>query len=186
MTRCECACASSSVALYDAIYALEANRYKNVLVIGVEKMNLLPTPQMTHVLACSSHWPSEGSKGWSFPMLFAAYAKGYQKQYGISNEDLERMLWTAGALCYKNGAENPLAHVRNGPATIEDIMKLNELDAKGKCKNVMIARWSPTVLPHWSSRKPAWSATGAVRSRSPESATRPSGWQKMSAPTCTS
>jgi acetyl-CoA C-acetyltransferase len=102
-------------------------------------MNLLPTPQMTHVLACSSHWPSEGSKGWSFPMLFAAYAKGYQAQYGISNEDLERMLWTAGALCYKNGAENPLAHVRNGPATVEEIIKLNELDARGRSKNMMIA-----------------------------------------------
>ena len=139
MTRCECACASSSVAFYDAVYAIEANRYKNVLVIGVEKMNLLPTPQMTHVLACSSHWPSEGSKGWSFPMLFAAYAKGYQKQYGLSAEELEQMLWTAGALCYKNGAENPLAHVKNGPASVEAIMKLNELDAKGKCKNIMIA-----------------------------------------------
>ena len=139
MTRCECACASSSVALYDAVYCVEAGRAKNVLVIGVEKMNLLPTPQMTHVLACSSHWPTEGSRGMSFPMLFAEYAKGYQAHYKISNEDLEKMLWTAGALCYKNGAENPLAHVKNGPASVEEIMKLNELDPKGKCKNMMIA-----------------------------------------------
>jgi len=139
MTRCECACASSSVALYDGIYAVEAGRARNVLVIGVEKMNLLPTPQMTHVLACCSHWPSEGSKGWSFPMLFAAYAKGYQAHYKIPAEDLEQMLWTAGALCYKNGAENPLAHVRNGPQTVEAIMKLNQLDSRGKCKNMMIA-----------------------------------------------
>jgi acetyl-CoA C-acetyltransferase len=139
MTRCECACASSSVALYDAIYAVEAGRAKNVLVIGVEKMNLLPTPQMTHVLACSSHWPTEGSRGMSFPMLFAEYAKGYQAQYNIPMEEFERMLWTAGALCYKNGAENPLAHVKNGPASVEAIMALNELDAKGRCKNMMIA-----------------------------------------------
>jgi acetyl-CoA C-acetyltransferase len=139
MTRCECACASSSVAFYDGIYAVESGRYRNVLVIGVEKMNLLPTPQMTHVLACCSHWPSEGAQGWSFPMLFAAYAKGYQKYYGIANEDLENMLWTAGALCYKNGAENPLAHVKNGPASLEAIRKLSELDSNGKCRNVMIA-----------------------------------------------
>jgi len=139
MTRCECACASSSVALYDGIYAIESGRFRNVLVIGVEKMNLLPTPQMTHVLACCSHWPSEGSKGWSFPMLFAEYAKGYQAHYKIPPEVLEKMLWTAGALCYKNGAENPLAHVRNGPQTVEAIMKLNELDARGKCKNMMVA-----------------------------------------------
>ena len=139
MTRCECACASSSVALYDGVYAVEAGRAKNVLVIGVEKMNLLPTPQMTHVLACCSHWPSEGSRGMSFPMLFAAYAKGYQAHYQIPTEAFERMLWTAGALCYKNGAENPLAHMKNGPASVEEIMKLNEVDARGKCKNMMIA-----------------------------------------------
>jgi acetyl-CoA C-acetyltransferase len=139
MTRCECACASGSVALYNAVYAVEAGRARHVLVIGVEKMNLLPTPQMTHVLACSSHWPSEGSKGMSFPMLFAEYAKGYQAQYKIPTAELEQMLWTAGALCYRNGAENPLAHVRNGPVSVEEIMKLNEPDAKGKCKNMMIA-----------------------------------------------
>ena len=139
MSRAECACASSTVALYNAVYGIESGRYKNILVIGVEKMNLLPTAQMTAVLAGSSHWPSEGSKGWSFPMLFAAYAKGYQAQYNIPNEEFEKMLWTAGALCYKNGAENPLAHQKNGPKTLEEIMALNAVDAKGKCKNMMIA-----------------------------------------------
>jgi len=77
-TRTEGACASSSVALYNAIYAVESGRFNRVLVIGVEKMNLLPTREMTHALACSSHWPSEGSKGMTFPGLFAEYAKGYQ------------------------------------------------------------------------------------------------------------
>jgi len=139
MTRCECACASSSVALYDAIYAVEAGRARHVLVIGVEKMNLLPTQQMTHVLACCSHWPSEGSKGWTFPMLFAAYANGYQAHYRIPSEELEKMLCTVAALGYRNGAENPLAHMKDGPASVEAIMKLNELDARGKCHNMMIA-----------------------------------------------
>jgi acetyl-CoA C-acetyltransferase len=139
MTRCECACASSSVALYDAVYAIEAGRARHVLVIGVEKMNLLPTPQMTHVLACCSHWPSEGSKGWSFPMLFAEYAKAYQAHHHISTSELEQMLWTVGALAYRHGAENPLAHVRNGPQTVAEIMKLNELDERGRSKNMVIA-----------------------------------------------
>jgi acetyl-CoA C-acetyltransferase len=139
MTRCECACASSSVAFYDGVYAIESGRFRNVLVIGVEKMNLLPTPQVTHVLACCSHWPSEGTKGWSFATLFAAYAKGYQKHYGIPDAELGNMLRTSAALCYRNGAENPLAHMRKGPVSAEDILKLNEPDAKGKCKNVMIA-----------------------------------------------
>jgi acetyl-CoA C-acetyltransferase len=139
MTRCECACASSSVALYSAIYAVESGRADHALVIGVEKMNLLPTPQMTHVLACCSHWPSEGSKGMSFPMLFAEYAKGYMAHYKIPLDQMEKMLWTAGALCYKNGAENPLAHNQSGPKSVEEIMALNVPDARGKAKNMMIA-----------------------------------------------
>jgi acetyl-CoA C-acetyltransferase len=139
MTRCECACASGSVAIYAGLNAVESGRARHVLVIGVEKMNLLSTPQMTHVLACSSHWPTEGSRGMSFPMLFAEYAKGYQAHYRIPTDQMEKMLWTAGALCYKNGAENPLAHIKNGPASLEEIMKLNEVDAKGKCRNMMIA-----------------------------------------------
>jgi len=72
-------------------------------------------------------------------MLFAEYAKGYQAQYNISNEDLEKMLWTAGALCYKNGAENPLAHNRKGPQSVAEIMALNIPDARGRAKNMMIA-----------------------------------------------
>lgn len=139
MTRCECACASSSVALYSAIYAVEAGRADHALVIGVEKMNLLPTPQVTHVLACCSHWPSEGALGMSFPMLFAEYAKGYQAHYQIPTETFEKMLYSAAALCYRNGAANPLAHMQNGPQTVEEIMALNIPDARGKVKNMMIA-----------------------------------------------
>ena len=139
MTRTECACASSSVALYSAIYAVESGRADHALVIGVEKMNLLPTPQMTHVLACCSHWPSEGARGMSFPMLFAEYAKGYMAHYKIPLDQMEKMLWTAGALCYKNGAENPLAHNQSGPKSVEEIMALNLPDARGRAKNMMIA-----------------------------------------------
>lgn len=139
MTRCECACASSSVALYDAVYAVEAKRARHALVIGVEKMNLLTTAQMTHVLSCCSHWPTEGSLGWSFPMLFAEYAKGYQAQYGIAPELLEQMLMSVAALGYRNGAHNPLAQVRNGPQTVAEIAKLNQPDERGRVKNMMIA-----------------------------------------------
>ena len=139
MTRCECACASSSVALYDAVYAVEARRARHALVIGVEKMNLLTTAQMTHVLSCCSHWPSEGSLGWSFPMLFAEYAKGYQAHHGIAEAALQQMLMTVAALGYRNGAHNPLAQVRNGPQSVEEIEKLNQPDERGRVKNMMIA-----------------------------------------------
>ncbi|MEW5908831.1 MAG: propanoyl-CoA acyltransferase [Thermodesulfobacteriota bacterium] len=113
-TRTEGACASSSVALYNAIYGIESGRFNRVLVIGVEKMNLLSTKEMTHVLACSSHWPTEGSKGMTFPGLFAEYAKGYQAHWNLSGETLRRMLAAVSALCYRNGIQNPLSHFGKG------------------------------------------------------------------------
>jgi acetyl-CoA C-acetyltransferase len=142
-TRTEGACASSSVALYNAVYGIESGRFKNVLVIGVEKMNLLGTKDMTHVLACSSHWPTEGSKGMTFPGLFAEYAKGYQKHYRYSDEELRQMLAAVSALCYRNGLENPLAHFgkgsppdRLGLTRAEAILNLPD---GGKGGNPMIA-----------------------------------------------
>jgi acetyl-CoA C-acetyltransferase len=142
-TRTEGACASSSVALYNAIYGVESGRFERVLVIGVEKMNLLPTKEMTHVLACSSHWPSEGSQGMTFPGLFAEYAKGYQAHYGFSDEELSRMLASVSALCYRNGIQNPLAHF--GKGSPPDRMNLTtpeailNLPSEGKGGNPLIA-----------------------------------------------
>ena len=117
MTRCEDACASGSVALYDALYAVEAGRVKVALVVGVEKMHLLPTGSVTHTLATCSYWPEEGGKGETFPFLFAEYAKGYRDRYGLGEAEFRRMLATLSALSYRNGVDNPLAQFgKGGPA----------------------------------------------------------------------
>lgn len=108
--RVEGACASSSMALYNAVYGIESGRYRTVLVLGVEKMNLRTTKEVTHALATASYWPSEGAEGMTFPGLFAEYAKGYQAHYGLSDEELRKMLATVSALMYRNGLANPLAH----------------------------------------------------------------------------
>lgn len=113
-TRVEGACASSSVALYNALYGIESGRYKRVLVIGAEKMSLLKTRDVTHALACSSYWPEEGGMGMTFPGLFAEYAKGYKAEYGISDNDMAEMLAHVTALMYRNAYENPLAHFGKG------------------------------------------------------------------------
>jgi acetyl-CoA C-acetyltransferase len=136
MTRCECACASSSVAIYNAAYAIEAGRCQNVLVIGVEKMSLLDTPAMTATLACSSYYPEEGGKGMSFPALFAELAKAYAAHHKLADAELRVQLAHVAALCYRNAASNPLAQVQNGPATAEAILALPE---SGRGSNMMIA-----------------------------------------------
>ena len=114
MTRCEAACASGSVALYDALYAVESGRANIALVVGVEKMHLLDTKGVTHVLATCSYWPEEGAKSVSFPFLFAGYAKGYKEHYQLNDAEFERMLATVSALAYRNGVDNPLAQFGKG------------------------------------------------------------------------
>jgi acetyl-CoA C-acetyltransferase len=138
--RVEGACASSSMALYNAVYGIESGRYKNVLVVGAEKMNTRNTREVTHALATASNWPDEGANGMTFPGLFAEYAKGYRDHYGLSDGELRDMLASVSALMYKNGLENPLAHFGKGsPAdryqltTREAVLNLPEE------KNPMIA-----------------------------------------------
>ena len=114
MTRCEAACASGSVALYNALYAVESGRVNVALVIGVEKMHLLDTKGVTHVLSTCSYWPEEGAESMTFPYLFAEYAKGYKDHYNLKDTELERMLATVSALDYKNGIDNPLAQFGKG------------------------------------------------------------------------
>ncbi len=139
-TRTEGACASSSLAVYDAVYSIEAGRNKTVLVIGAEKMSLLSTKGVTHALACSSYFPEEGGQGMTFPGLFAEYAKGYQKQYGFSDEEIQSQLASVAALMYKNGLENPLAQMtKGGPTDKLGLTTKEAIMALPEEKNMMIA-----------------------------------------------
>lgn len=140
MTRCEDACASGSVALYDALYAVESGRVKVALVLGVEKMNLLDTKGVTHALATCSYWAEEGVKGVTFPGLFAEYAKGYKSHYGLKDAELDRMLATVAALGYKNGVDNPLAHfAKGGPSDKLGLFSADAILNLPPEKNPMIA-----------------------------------------------
>ncbi|WP_242334230.1 MULTISPECIES: hypothetical protein [unclassified Anaeromyxobacter] len=140
MTRCEDACASGSVALYDALYAIESGRAKVALVIGAEKMNLLDTKGVTHALATCSYWPEEGAKGVTFPELFASFAKGYQARHGIDEAVLARMFATVAALGYRNGVDNPLAHFgRGGPSDKLGLFTADAIMALPPEKNPVIA-----------------------------------------------
>lgn len=140
MTRCEDACASGSVALYDALYAVESGRVNVALVVGVEKMNLLDTKGVTHALATCSYWHEEGSASMTFPALFAEYAKGYRDHYKLSPETLRSMLAEVSALGYRNGVENPLAHFgKGGPSDKLGLFTKEAILALPPEKNPLIA-----------------------------------------------
>lgn len=110
-TRVENACASGSTAVEQAMFAIESGEMKNVLVIGVEKMTSLKTAGVTKVLAMASNYPEEGEKGYSFPGLYAEYAKGYMDKYGYTQEELADTLAYITCKAHKNAMSNPLAQM---------------------------------------------------------------------------
>ena len=140
MTRCECACASSSVALYDAVYAIEAGRARHVLVIGIEKMNLLPTPQMTHVLACCSHWPSEGAQwGKLSPCFSQPMPRAIRHNTIFRNKIWKRCCGRSAPSVIETVLRIHWRMFATARRRVEAIMKLNEPDERGRAKNMMVA-----------------------------------------------
>lgn len=110
-TSVENACASGMTAIIQAINALNAGEIDVAFVIGVEKMTGLDTKGVTFALAQAAHWEAEGSKGMTFPGLFAEFAKGYMKKYNISLERLREAFAKVASKNHKNALHNPLAHL---------------------------------------------------------------------------
>ncbi|MAU22630.1 MAG: acetyl-CoA acetyltransferase [Martelella sp.] len=104
-TRLENACASGSAALWGAIDAVEAGRVGAALVIGVEKMAHLTTPEVTAGLAGASDQREEA--GVSFPEIFARFARAYAAQYGDRTDALARI----AVKNHANAMANPLAQM---------------------------------------------------------------------------
>ncbi|HPZ07947.1 MAG TPA: thiolase domain-containing protein, partial [Candidatus Eremiobacteraeota bacterium] len=132
VVKVEAACASSSAAIYQGVYAVLSGRFKNVLVIGAEKMTELKTKDMMRVLGMASYWPEEGGKGDTFPGLFGKIAIAYQEHYGYSDNQMRKWLALSAAKAYKNAQSNPLAHMPS-KLTCNDILNLPD------DKNVKIA-----------------------------------------------
>lgn len=121
------ACASSSAALHAAADALQSGRIQAALVVGIEKMSLLSTPQVTEVLGRCSYWPEESSTGMTFPGLFATLGEHYRQYNGISPERYREMLATVAATNYRRGIRNPLAQF--GPGSLAETAALTSAAA---------------------------------------------------------
>ena len=107
-TRLENACASGSAALHYGIGLIESGRARRVLVIGAEKMTAVSGEAVTAALAAASYVKEEGSKGLTFPGIFARMAQDYFARYGDHSETLARI----AVKNHANGSRNPLAHMQ--------------------------------------------------------------------------
>lgn len=108
--RLESACASGGLAVISACHALESGAYKNVLVVGAEKMTDLGTDDSTKILAGASDTNSE--YGSTFPALYALLAELYRNRYNIKESDLRKSLSLISSRAHDNALTNKYAQFR--------------------------------------------------------------------------
>ncbi|HSV82824.1 MAG TPA: acetyl-CoA acetyltransferase [Ramlibacter sp.] len=106
--RAENACATGSAAIWAALDAMGAGRVKRALVIGMEKMNELSTPEVAATLIKCSYVKEEGRDPAGFAGIFGGIASSYFERFGDQSDALAAI----AAKNHSNGMHNPYAHLR--------------------------------------------------------------------------
>jgi len=106
--RLENACATGSAAIWAALDAIGSGRVRRALVVGFEKMNTLPGPQIGEVLLKCSYVREEGDTPGGFAGVFGGIAARYFERFGDQSDALAAI----AAKNHRNGVDNPYAHMR--------------------------------------------------------------------------
>jgi len=115
--RTEAACASSSVAMRTALFAIASRAYDVVIVGGVEKMTHVSTTGVTEILAMASDFPFEQWHGISFPGIFAMMAVDHMHRYGTTEEQMAKV----AVKNHEHGSLNPKAHFQK-QITVDEVL----------------------------------------------------------------
>lgn len=113
--RIETACASSSVALNQALNSLK--KTPNIMIIGVEKMTGTKLMSPVDAIAMAGDHENDYEQGLIFPAAYALIAQQYMRKYGIAHDVLEQVSY----INHKNANRNPLAHFFHKEVTMEMI-----------------------------------------------------------------
>jgi len=106
--RMENACATGSAAIWAALDAVACGRVKHALVVGMEKMNTLPGPQIGETLLRCSYVKEEAATPGGFAGVFGDIAGVYFERFGDQSDALAAI----SAKNHANGVRNPYAHMR--------------------------------------------------------------------------
>ncbi|MDD5081821.1 MAG: hypothetical protein PHU08_00465 [Dehalococcoidales bacterium] len=136
VTRNEGACASSTLAFRDGVFAIASGFYDVVMVGGFEDMSKVSTESATEGLALALDLPYEGCVGFTFPGVFAATAVAYFAKYGANPDHLKNVTIKS----HNNAPLNPKAQF---PQTILDVMNSRIKRAKERGQPV------PTWKNEW-------------------------------------
>lgn len=123
-TRFESACASSGVAVREAVKDVRNGEADAVLVGGAERMTNLDTAGATEGLAIAADDLFEVRAGMTFPGAYALMARAYFEQYGGTREDL-------AAIAVKNhehALENEHAQYQRA-ISVEDVLDAPTISA---------------------------------------------------------
>lgn len=115
--KVEGACASGGLAVHAGVLSVISGLYKNVLVVGIEKMtDHKPEEAAKALMGAGSD--EEREAGATFPGLYAMMARAYMKKYGVTEEDLAHI----AVKNHYHASLNSHAQFRF-PVTIEQVMK---------------------------------------------------------------
>lgn len=107
-TRVENACATGSAAIHAGMNAIQAGRARRVLIVGVEKMTAISTPEVSDVLLSACYVKEEAGVEGGFAGVFADVTNAYFQRYGDKSDSLARI----AAKNHRNGVNNPYAHMQ--------------------------------------------------------------------------
>ncbi len=119
--RFECACATATVAIRQAVQMVQGGIYDLVLAGGTERATLMGTPLATRTFAMASQAQYEAPAGITFPGVFAMATHLYAHKYGLPLSELKRHLAAVAVKNHFHGARNPKAHFQK-EITIEKVL----------------------------------------------------------------
>lgn len=117
-TRFESACASSGVAVRQAVKDIRNGEADVILVGGAERMTNLGTAGATKALSIAADELFEIRAGMSFPGAYALMAQAYFSEYGGEHEDLAHI----AVKNHENALENEHAQYQRA-ITVEDVLE---------------------------------------------------------------
>jgi acetyl-CoA C-acetyltransferase len=117
-TRFESACASSGVAVREAVKDIRNGEADVILVGGTERMTNLGTAGATKALSIAADELFEIRAGMNFPGAYALMAQAYFSEYGGDRADLAHI----AVKNHENALENEYAQYQRA-ITIEDVLE---------------------------------------------------------------
>jgi len=120
--RIESACASSGLAVHDAVRAIRSGEADVVVAGGMERMTNMGTAGATKGLAGAADDLYEVRAGVTFPGAYALMARAYFDEYGGSHEDLAHI----AVKNHDNALVNDHAHLQQ-EITVEDALGAPEI-----------------------------------------------------------